>query len=321
MVFGCTSISLTGQEEVPVKEIVAEHEHEDGTPEEHSHEPVTMKVILIEDFSFSPQELTIEAESGVTWVNRDEDSHSIKLDTFNSEELAKNDFYTFTFNDVGIYEFSCGVHPNMQGKIIVTQREFPVVKKAPNFELINQDSEKISLDQFPGKLKVLSFFYVGCTAENGCSLTTNNFMNLQGLLGEELSKKTVLLLITVNPENDIPEILKEYGELYGADFSNWHFLTGDSQVVEKVLDDYDIVIEKQEQEDEDQVSDNGFPTVVGAFSGINLIHGDDEDDEVDILHSMLTFLIDQNNNVRQVYISNMREPEGIKKDIITLLDE
>ena len=318
MVFGCTSISFTGQEEVPVKEIIAEHEHEDGTPEEHSHEPVTMKVILIEDFSFSPQELTIEAESGVTWVNRDEDSHSIKLDTFNSEELAKNDFYTFTFNNVGIYEFSCGVHPNMQGKIIVTQREFPVIQKAPIFELINQDSEKISLDQFPGKIKVMSFFFVGCTEENGCSLTTNNFKNLQVLLGEEFEKKTVLLLITVNPENDVPEALKKYGELSGADFSNWHFLTGEKQIVGKVLDDYGIVAEKQEHEDEENISSDGFPTMVGAFSGINLIHGDDE---VDILHSMLTFLIDQNNNVRQVYISNMREPEGIKKDIVTLLNE
>jgi len=197
-------------------------------------------------------------------------------------------------------------------------KEFPVIKKAPVFELINQDSEKISLDQFPGKIKVMSFFFVGCTEENGCSLTTSNFRNLQGLLGEELGKKTVLLLITVNPENDVPEILKDYGELSGADFSNWHFLTGDSQVIEKVLDDYGIVAEKQEQEDEENISDDGFPTMVGAFSGINLIHGDDE---VDILHSMLTFLIDQNNNVRQVYISNTREPADIKKDIIILLNE
>ncbi len=201
-----------------------------------------------------------------------------------------------------------------------TQRikELPIIKKAPIFELINQDNEKVSLNQFPEKVKVLSFFYADCTAEDGCSITTNNFQRLQGLLGEELAKKTVLFLITVNPENDVPEILKEYGELLKVDFSNFHFLTGDKQAVKKVLDDYEIMAEKQELEDEGQISDAGFLTPVVALSGINLIHGDGS---FDIRHTLLTLLIDQSNNVRQLYYSNFWEPVDIKKDIITLLNE
>jgi len=196
--------------------------------------------------------------------------------------------------------------------------KLPILQKAPIFELVNQDNEKISLDQFTEKVKVLSFFYTGCTIEDGCAGTAENFQALQGLLGEELGKKTVLVLITINPESDVPEVIKNYGGIYGGDFSNWHFLTGDKQIVEKVLDDYDIYTEVLEPEDEEALSGDGFPVAVIAFSGINIAHGEGE---IDIAHSMLTFLIDQDNNVRQIYYANIWEPEKVKEDITALLDE
>ncbi len=119
--FGCSSVIETKQETLSSEEIVPEHEHEEGTEEEHSHESVVMKVVLIEDFSFNPQELTIEVESGIIWVNSEDISHTIKSDIFNSDTLAKEDFFTFTFNNIGIYEYSCGIHPSMKGKIIVVE--------------------------------------------------------------------------------------------------------------------------------------------------------------------------------------------------------
>lgn len=194
--------------------------------------------------------------------------------------------------------------------------ELEIIKKAPIFELINQDNEEISLNQFPEKVKLLSFFYTDCTEEDACSLTTISFQKVQGLLGEELGKKTVLFLISINPENDVPEVLREYGEIYGIDYSNLHFLTGDKLVVEKVLEDYEIFAEKLE--DEGEVSNAGLLTPVIAFSGINLVHGDED---LEIVHTLVTFLIDQDNNIRQLYYSNFWLPEDVKKDIITLIDD
>ena len=128
-----------------------------------------------------------------------------------------------------------------------------------------------------------------------------------------MGKKTVLFLISFNPENDVPEVLREYGEIYGIDYSNWHFLTGDEKVIENVLDDYEIVVERHD--DEGEVSNAGLLTPVVSLNGINLVHGD----EYEITHTLVTFLIDQDNNIRQVYYSNFWQPEDVKKDIITLL--
>ncbi len=159
--------------------------------------------------------------------------------------------------------------------------------KSYDFELVNQDNEKIRLSQFLDKVVVMSFIYVKCSMANMCPLTTKNFRKLQESLGDELGKKIVFLLITFDPESDTSGAFKKYGQLYGADFSNWNFLTESKETIDKVCDDYGIIRERQE--------DSTFR------------------------HSMITFLIDEDNNVRRMYIANKWKPEDIKGDIITLL--
>jgi len=170
-----------------------------------------------------------------------------------------------------------------------TDKELPIIKKAPDFELVNQESEPIRLNQLLGKVKVASFMYVKCNMLSMCPTTTKNFRRLQESLGEEFGKNVVLLGVTFDPESDTPGALKKYGQLYGADFSNWHFLTGTKGAVEKVCEDYKIIHEREE-------------------SG-------------SIRHSMITFLIDRDNNVRRMYFANKWKPEEIKEDIIAILSK
>ena len=168
------------------------------------------------------------------------------------------------------------------------EKQFPVIDKASDFELVNQNNEEIWLNQFLGKVVVLSFIYIKCPMPKMCPLTTKNFRRLQESLEDELSKNVVLLLITFDPDSDTPGALKKYGEMYGADFRNWHFLTGTKQAIDKVCDDYGIIHERQE---------NGL-----------------------IRHSVILYLVDQEQNVRKMYIANKWKPEEIKKDIMTLID-
>jgi protein SCO1/2 len=168
------------------------------------------------------------------------------------------------------------------------EKQFPVIDKASDFELVNQNNEEIRLNQFLGKVVVLSFIYIRCPMPKMCPLTTKNFRRLQESLEDELSKNVVLLLITFDPDSDTPGALKKYGEMYGADFSNWHFLTGTKQAIDKVCDDYGIIHERQE----------------------NAL----------IRHSVILYLVDQEQNVRKMYIGNKWKPEEIKKDIMTLID-
>lgn len=84
--------------------------------------PATKEIrIEIKDFSFQPKLVTISAGSKVTWVNKDEEPHTVVSTdkTFLSKALDTDDTFTFTFDKPGTYEYFCSVHPRMVAKIIV----------------------------------------------------------------------------------------------------------------------------------------------------------------------------------------------------------
>jgi len=78
--------------------------------------------VNIENFAFAPAALTVKAGTEVVFRNRDDISHSVvgAKSEFQSKELETDDTFSFTFADPGTYDFSCGLHPQMKGKIIVT---------------------------------------------------------------------------------------------------------------------------------------------------------------------------------------------------------
>ena len=78
-----------------------------------------IEIVTIKNFVFSPATLTIKAGSTVKWVNQDSVAHIIKADLFNSPTLNNGNSYEFTFNTPGQYDYTCGIHPSMKGKIIV----------------------------------------------------------------------------------------------------------------------------------------------------------------------------------------------------------
>jgi len=75
--------------------------------------------ISIINFTFDPVTLSIKKGTTVTWTNNDLVSHQIKSDSFNSDVLTKGKTFSFTFNDIGTYNYSCAIHPSMSGQIIV----------------------------------------------------------------------------------------------------------------------------------------------------------------------------------------------------------
>lgn len=96
-------------------------------------------------------------------------------------------------------------------------------EEVTDFEFTTQDNEKLSLNNLEGKWWIADFVFTNCTTV--CLTMTPNMAKLQEKLNEE-SLDAQLISFTVDPKNDTPEVLKEYGESYNADFSNWTFLTG-----------------------------------------------------------------------------------------------
>ena len=78
-------------------------------------------VVTIDNFTFTAPELTVAVGTTVKWVNHDDIPHNVvnKDKLFRSKALDTDDSYSFTFASAGTYDYFCGLHPHMQGKIIV----------------------------------------------------------------------------------------------------------------------------------------------------------------------------------------------------------
>jgi len=80
-------------------------------------------VVTIDNFHFSPAEITVPPGSAVKWVNKDDVPHTAtakgKDPAFDSKTLDTDDGFTFTFKTPGVFNYYCKVHPHMTGKVIV----------------------------------------------------------------------------------------------------------------------------------------------------------------------------------------------------------
>jgi len=80
----------------------------------------------VNDNCYVPSLIVIEKGKQVTWVNEDSAFHSVTsgfydapTDLFDSGYLDPFESYTFTFNETGIYDYHCTLHPWMEGQVIV----------------------------------------------------------------------------------------------------------------------------------------------------------------------------------------------------------
>jgi plastocyanin len=77
--------------------------------------------VKINNFTFTPQRVTVKAGSTVTWTNEDDIPHTVTSSTkaFRSKALDTDDKFSFTFTTAGVYEYFCSLHPHMTGTIVV----------------------------------------------------------------------------------------------------------------------------------------------------------------------------------------------------------
>jgi protein SCO1/2 len=106
--------------------------------------------------------------------------------------------------------------------------------QVPDFRLIDQARQQVSLSSFAGKVLAVNFIYTRCALPQFCLRVSNNFGVLQKRFQKELGRDLVLLTITFDPQRDTPEVLATYASQWKADPKTWHFLTGAVSDVRKV---------------------------------------------------------------------------------------
>ena len=80
--------------------------------------------IEIKDFAFNPQNITVKSGQTITWINRDEEPHtvvSVEKQFKKSSALDTDQSFTITAGTPGTYTYFCSVHPKMTGTIVVVK--------------------------------------------------------------------------------------------------------------------------------------------------------------------------------------------------------
>jgi plastocyanin len=81
----------------------------------------TPQTIGIKQFKYGPSILTVPVGTTVTWVNHDEEPHTVTSGTgaFSSAGLVNDDTFVQTFTKPGTYQYFCAIHPYMKGTLVV----------------------------------------------------------------------------------------------------------------------------------------------------------------------------------------------------------
>jgi plastocyanin len=93
-----------------------------GTLATAAHVPAaTARAVDIRAFTYAPAVLTVPVATTVSWVNRDEEPHTVTSATgaFASGGLSKDDTFSQRFTRAGTYQYFCALHPHMKATVIV----------------------------------------------------------------------------------------------------------------------------------------------------------------------------------------------------------
>jgi protein SCO1/2 len=159
-------------------------------------------------------------------------------------------------------------------------------REAPAFTLTDHNGSRVELSDFKGKAVLLFFGYTHCP--DICPVTMGTLNSVTNTLGEDKDKVQVLF-ITIDPERDDQEKLKNYVPFFNESFIG---LTGTPEEIDKVADDYNAFYEK-----EDMGSETGY--LMG--------------------HASSVYLINPKGKLVLRYPQNRMDPEGIAGDIRQIL--
>jgi protein SCO1/2 len=152
--------------------------------------------------------------------------------------------------------------------------------------LVGQDGRVRSRDDFKGRVTVLLFGFTHCP--DLCPTALSNMAALLDQLGEDRDRVQIAF-ITVDPERDTPEVLRDYMGAFGP---NYLGLTGEPDAIRRAAKGFKVFFQKIPLPDGDYTMD----------------------------HSAVIYVLDLQARVRLMFAAN-RRLEDVAHDILELLGE
>lgn len=152
----------------------------------------------------------------------------------------------------------------------------------PNLEGVDQSGRPFKAHSLKGSYLLISFVFSSCPMPKMCPLTMQLNKKVQTLWKKEFKAPLNLLIVTLDPVGDTPEVLKKYGARFSLDEKSTFLVTGDPQ----------------------KLSDFGSAFNVAGWPSGNTT-----------VHNLKTILVGPNLEELKQYKENEWTPEQLIKDV------
>jgi len=109
----------------------------------------------------------------------------------------------------------------------------PVYGRVPKFDLVRESGQPFDQTDVAGRVWVANFFFTSC--HGPCPRMSAQMKQLQKTF--EDADDVALVSFTIDPNTDTPEVLRKYGERFGAIPGRWFFVTGEPRELRKLSKD------------------------------------------------------------------------------------
>lgn len=157
---------------------------------------------------------------------------------------------------------------------------------ATDFTLPDERGGSVTLSDLRGKVVLVNFMFTRCY--DICPILTSKLAVIQDELGERFGRDVHFVSITVDPEYDRPDVLREFAEETGYNPDGWSFLTGETEDVRKAANAYGVFLARA------------------------------SDDYVN--HSLLTTVVDREGIKRVQYLGEKFDHMELYADVASLID-
>lgn len=169
--------------------------------------------------------------------------------------------------------------------------KLPVEGSFEDTTLTDQNGNNFNFSQLRGKVVFVSYIYTHCP--DICHVISSKINVLKSQLNQKgFGDKVVFVSISVDPQNDTPEVLRKHAEHMNLDLKNWYFVTGSIGSVYKLISVADIYPTREKLDD---------------GKGYTIIHRD------------RVSLVDKNGRIRKHYKGTTFDYGEVTKDIKSLL--
>jgi len=105
--------------------------------------------------------------------------------------------------------------------------DIPILKPVPEFSFINQDGDPFTEKDLNDKITVLDFIFTSCAGP--CPIMTHNMTGLYRSFSQV--EEVQFVSITVDPDVDTQDILKQYAKINGVNDDRWQFITSNIEAI------------------------------------------------------------------------------------------